>query len=45
EIDDVDVNEIGDVDVNEDHVEKVNESLPKANYNIFDARVCDGLRS
>ncbi|GJR40008.1 52 kDa repressor of the inhibitor of the protein kinase-like protein [Tanacetum coccineum] len=45
EIDDVDANEIDDVDVNEDHAEKVNESLPKVNYNIFDVRVWDGLRS
>ncbi|GJT50268.1 52 kDa repressor of the inhibitor of the protein kinase-like protein [Tanacetum coccineum] len=45
EIDDVDANEIDDIDVNEDHAEKVNESLPKVNYNIFDVRVWDGLRS
>ncbi|GJY96360.1 hypothetical protein Tco_0513270 [Tanacetum coccineum] len=44
-IDDINVNKIDDVDVNEDHVEKVNEILLKVNYNIFDVRVWDGLRS
>nr|GEV15399.1 Ty3/gypsy retrotransposon protein [Tanacetum cinerariifolium] len=45
EIDDVGVNESDDVDVDEEHVEKVNENLPKVKYNIFDVRVRDGLRS
>ncbi|GJX87107.1 zinc finger MYM-type protein 1 [Tanacetum coccineum] len=41
----VDVNETDDVDFNKDHAEKVSENLPKVNYNIFDVRLWDGLRS
>ncbi|GJT69839.1 hypothetical protein Tco_1029125 [Tanacetum coccineum] len=35
EINDVDVNESDNVDVDEEHVEKVNENLPKVDYNIL----------